>query len=279
MKLNFSPKTIETVKSYTYMTDRFMTMAFDKPVAQHILSVIMGKNLIVKSVKSQPVEDNFFSRSCRFDVLAEDSNGKIYNIEVQNSNEGAVPRRARYNCEKLDELVIRKGMAYNDYPETYVIFITQNDVLGDGLPIYHIRRHIKENGKLFDDGQQIIYVNGENTDTSTALGQLMVDMQQKDAAKISNKILADKMNILKKGRTFETMCREIEKLTADVTAEVTAEVAAKVTAEEQKKAIKKLAKVCRDFGLGLDAISQKLMSEYAISETEAKAYATEACKD
>ena len=279
MKLNFSPKTIETVKSYTYMTDRFMTMAFDKPVAQHILSVIMGKNLIVKSVKSQPVEDNFFSRSCRFDVLAEDSNGKIYNIEVQNSNEGAVPRRARYNCEKLDELVIRKGMAYNDYPETYVIFITQNDVLGDGLPIYHIRRHIKENGKLFDDGQQIIYVNGENTDTSTALGQLMVDMQQKDAAKISNKILADKMNILKKGRTFETMCREIEKLTADVTAEVTAEVAAKVTAEEQKKAIKKLAKVCRDFGLGLDAISQKLMSEYAISETEARAYATEACKD
>lgn len=279
MKLNFSPKTIETVKSYTYMTDCFMTMAFDKPVAQHILSVIMGKNLIVKSVKSQPVEDNFFSRSCRFDVLAEDSNGKIYNIEVQNSNEGAVPRRARYNCEKLDELVIRKGMAYNDYPETYVIFITQNDVLGDGLPIYHIRRHIEENGKLFDDGQQIIYVNGENTDTSTALGQLMVDMQQKDAAKISNKILADKMNILKKGRTFETMCREIEKLTADVTAEVTAEVAAKVTAEEQKKAIKKLAKVCRDFGLGLDAISQKLMSEYAISETEAKAYATEACKD
>lgn len=275
MKLNFSPKTIETVKSYTYMTDRFMTMAFDKPVAQHILSVIMGKNLIVKSVKSQPVEDDFFSRSCRFDVLAEDSNGKIYNIEVQNSNEGAVPRRARYNCEKLDELVIRKGMAYNDCPETYVIFITQNDVLGDGLPIYHIRRHIEENGKLFDDGQQIIYVNGENTDTSTALGQLMADMQQKDAAKISNKILADKMNILKKGRTFETMCREIEKLTADVTAEV----AAKVTAEEQKKAIKKLAKVCRDFGLGPDAISQKLMSEYAISETEAKAYATEACKD
>ena len=275
MKLNFSPKTIETVKSYTYMTDRFMTMAFDKPVAQHILSVIMGKNLIVKSVKSQPVEDDFFSRSCRFDVLAEDSNGKIYNIEVQNSNEGAVPRRARYNCEKLDELVIRKGMAYNDYPETYVIFITQNDVLGDGLPIYHIRRHIEENGKLFDDGQQIIYVNGENTDTSTALGQLMADMQQKDAAKISNKILADKMNILKKGRTFETMCREIEKLTADVTAEV----AAKVTAEEQKKAIKKLAKGCRDFGLGPDAISQKLMSEYAISETEAKAYATEACKD
>lgn len=42
-------------------------------------------------------------------------------------------------------------------------------------------------------------------------------MQQKDAAKISNKILADKMNILKKGKAFETMCKEIEKLTAEVT--------------------------------------------------------------
>lgn len=142
MKLNFSQETVKTVKSYTFMTDRFMTMAFDKPVAQHILSVIMGKNLIVKSVKTQPVEDDFFSRSCRFDVLAEDTTGKIYNIEVQNSDEGAIPRRSRYNCEKLDELLIRKGMSYDDYPETYVIFITKNDVLNGGLPIYHIERHI-----------------------------------------------------------------------------------------------------------------------------------------
>lgn len=192
MKLNFSKETIKTVKSYTFMTDHFMTMAFDKPVAQHILSVIMGKKLIVKSVITQPVEDNFFSRSCRFDVLAEDTTGKIYNIEVQNSNEGAVPRRSRYNCEKLDELLIRKGMSYEDYPETYVIFITKNDVLEGGLPIYHVERRIEETGKAFDDGQHIIYVNGENTDTSTALGQLMVDMQQADAAKISNKVLASK---------------------------------------------------------------------------------------
>lgn len=275
MKLNFSQETVKTVKSYTFMTDRFMTMAFDKPVAQHILSVIMGKNLIVKSVKTQPVEDDFFSRSCRFDVLAEDTTGKIYNIEVQNSDEGAIPRRSRYNCEKLDELLIRKGMSYDDYPETYVIFITKNDVLNGGLPIYHIERHIEETGELFDDGQHIIYVNGENTDTSTALGQLMVDMQQADAAKISNKVLADKMTTLKKGRAFEKMCKEIEELTTNVTKRVTAEA----TAKEQVNGIKKLAKACHKFGAKPDAIAKELMEQYAISEDEAKAYATEACKN
>lgn len=267
MKLNFSQETVKTVKSYTFMTDRFMTMAFDKPVAQHILSVIMGKNLIVKSVKTQPVEDDFFSRSCRFDALAEDTTGKIYNIEVQNSDEGAIPRRSRYNCEKLDELLIRKGMSYDDYPETYVIFITKNDVLNGGLPIYHIERHIEETGELFDDGQHIIYVNGENTDTSTALGQLMVDMQQTDAAKISNKVLADKMTTLKKGRAFEKMCQEIEKLTAEI------------TAKEQKKAIKQVAEAYCDAGMESEVTIKKLINKYGISEDEAKAYVAEAYKN
>lgn len=92
MNLNYSEEAIKTVKSYTFMTDRFMTMAFNIPVAQHVLSVIMDTNLVVKSVKQQPIEDNFFSKSYRFDVLAEDDTGKIYNIEVQNSDEGEIGR-------------------------------------------------------------------------------------------------------------------------------------------------------------------------------------------
>ena len=32
--------------------------------------------------------------------------------------------------------------------ETYVIFITENDVLGENLPIYHVDRIIRETGKM-----------------------------------------------------------------------------------------------------------------------------------
>lgn len=74
----------------------------------------------------------------------------------------------------------------------------------------NIERHIEETGELFDDGQHIIYVNGENKDTSTALGQLMVDMQQADAAKISNKVLADKMTTLKKGGRLKRCAKKLK---------------------------------------------------------------------
>ena len=40
-------------------------------------------------------------------------------------------------------------------PETYIIFITSNDVLKGGLPIYTIERTIQETGALFKDKAHI----------------------------------------------------------------------------------------------------------------------------
>ena len=45
----------------------------------------------------------------------------------------------------------------------------------------------------------------------------MVDMQQSDSAKISNKVLADRMKQLKQGKEFVTMCKEIERFENEVT--------------------------------------------------------------
>lgn len=37
---------------------------------------------------------------------------------------------------------------FEKLPESYVIFITRNDVLGGGLPIYHVERTIRETEML-----------------------------------------------------------------------------------------------------------------------------------
>ena len=47
-------------------------------------------------------------------------------------------------------------------PETYIIFITSNDVLKGGLPVYTIERTIQETGELFGDKAHIVYVNGSH---------------------------------------------------------------------------------------------------------------------
>lgn len=66
------------------------------------------------------------------------------------------------------------GSDYNDLPETYVIFITENDIIGGNERIYYVDRVIKETGKVFDDEAHIIYVNGAFRD-ETHLGKLMHD--------------------------------------------------------------------------------------------------------
>lgn len=286
MDITISKRTMETVRSYTYMTDRFMSRAFDEDVAQVILPIIMNRPLKVMRVTPQFVAEDFFAKGCRFDVFAQDDSGKYYNIEVQNAEGGADERRARYNCERADSMLIHKGQEYKDYPDLYVIFITQTDYLGYGEPIYHINRYIKENGELFDDGQQIIYVNGTVKDPSTALGQLMIDMQQSDYTKILNRTMANKMKELKEGTVFHAMCSEVEKLTAEIAAEAAAEATAKANAkaakaaeETAKKAAEENARTMLftgvaaylDCGLDTETVIKKAMEKYGVSREKAEA--------
>ncbi|MBQ9275326.1 MAG: hypothetical protein IJ228_10960, partial [Succinivibrio sp.] len=60
-------------------------------------------------------------------------------------------------------------------PDSYVIFITETDVLKGNKPLYCIERMMMELKQPFNDGSHIVYVNGESRDSATALGRLMHD--------------------------------------------------------------------------------------------------------
>ena len=68
-------------------------------------------------------------------------------------------------------LTIQPGENFNDLPETYVIFITENDVIGMGEPLYMIERRIVNIDKPLNDGSHIIYVNGAEKNAFCFLGQ------------------------------------------------------------------------------------------------------------
>lgn len=92
-----------------------------------------------------------------------------------------------------------------------MIFITENDVIGKGQPIYRIERRINDTDELFDDGEHIIYVNGADKDASTALGKLMHDFFCTDPDDMHYKELADKVRYFKEDEKGVTaMCKVME---------------------------------------------------------------------
>jgi len=132
----------------------------------------------------------------RFDVLAEDSEGKLYDCEVQRVNEGAIPHRARYNSSMMDSRELAQGEDFSKTPETWVIFITENDIYGEGLPLYHVDRIILELQRPFDDGANILYVNGSNRE-DTPLGRLMQDFSCERPEQMNYKELAKRADYFK----------------------------------------------------------------------------------
>ena len=73
---------------------------------------------------------------------------------------------------------------------------------------YHIDRTIKENGKIFDDGAHIIYVNGEIKD-DIPLGRLMYDLSSSDPDNMNYKELADRARCFKRDKEGQKIMSRI----------------------------------------------------------------------
>ena len=202
------------IQKFRLIDDTFFNVCFDNYIEgmQLLLRIFFGRDdLVVKHVVAQRSTDNLYGRGVRFDVLAEDSEGKIYDCEVQRANKGAIPRRARYNSSMMDARELAKGEEYSKLPETWVIFITENDIYGAGFPLYHVERIVQELQRPFDDGAHILYVNGANRD-DTPLGRLMQDFFCENPEQMNYKELAERADYFKAGAEgVNTMCELMEK--------------------------------------------------------------------
>ena len=91
-----------------------------------------------------------------------------------------------------------------------MIIITEEDYWGDGIPLYHVDRVIRENGKGFGDSAHIIYVNAEY-EGNDRIGLLMSDFRQSDSAKMHYQELANRVNSLKNSEEeVKKMCQAME---------------------------------------------------------------------
>ncbi len=202
------------IKNFTLMSDIFMRNVFkQRECLEYVLQVIMEKqDLRVIDQIIQKDYKNLQERSAIMDCVARDSEGKQFDVEIQQDNEGASPKRARYHSGLMDMNTLNPGQDFDELPESYVIFITRDDILGYDFPIYHIDRHIKEADDSFQDEAHIIYVNSRKQE-DTELGRLMHDLHCKNADAMHSPVLAKRVHELKDTQKgVELMCHEMEKI-------------------------------------------------------------------
>ena len=215
-------KYLELIEQFRLIDDTFFDICFDGSTAcmQLLLRIFFARDdIIVKEVITQRSAHNLYGRSARFDVIAVDSTGKIYNVEIQRADEGANPKRVRFNHSLIDSREINKGTKYKDFPEVWVIFITENDIFGREFPMYHIDHIVRELNQPFDDAAHTMYVNGAYRGTD-ALGLLMQDFFCHVPARMHYPELAERADFFKhKKEGVNTMCKIMQTLQEEGRAE------------------------------------------------------------
>ena len=207
----------QKLAEYRLIDDDFMSVFFDgqNEIMEFILKIILNKKLKVTETRTQIEINKFGKRSVRLDILAKDSNGKIYSIEIQRANKGAIAKRARFISAMLDSDLLEKGKDFSELPETYVIFFTENDVLKENLPVYNIERIITQTGKIFGDDSHIIYINGAYKNYDSEIGKLISDFLCRDPEKINNQEIAELTKFFKFGKGKTSMFKKVSSFYED----------------------------------------------------------------
>ena len=252
---------LEKIKQLRLMDDTFFNSCFDGniPCMEVVLRAVLGNDrLRVTEVITQQSVPNLYGRAVRFDALATDGE-TIYDVEIQRSDEGAIPRRARFNSSMIDSREVSKGTLFPDLPETYVIFITEHDVWKRGKPLYTVRRTFEDTEEVFNDGTHILYVNGE-CQSESPLGRLMHDFFCSDPNDMYSDVLAERVRFFKEDeKGVATMCKVMEEIYNDGIAigEVRGEVRGEIRGAETER-IKNIKSLIQHMGITAEAAMDAL---------------------
>ncbi len=250
---------LQRLRGFRLLDDDFLTKCFEGDTAgiELVLQIILEKSdLKVLDIRTQVFVENLLNRSVRLDILATDDTGTKMNVEIQRSDKGAGRKRARYNSSMMDANLLEKGEDFYKLPETWVIFITENDVMGKGLPLYPIERCFLGTGEKFGDGSHILYVNGAYRG-DTPIGKLMHDFSCIDATDMYYGILADRVRFFKESKEgIEIMCRAMEDMRDQTLKEGAIDSAKRMLAD----GILTFEKIAEYAGLSLDEV-KKLKTE------------------
>ncbi len=247
---------LQRLRDLRPIDDDFMRCLFKDniPLAEFVLRIITDKqDLIITDCETQKDMKRLAgAHSICLDAYGTDADGKRYDLEIQRQEKGADPHRARYHSSVMDVENLRSGQEFRELPDTYTIFITEKDFYGKGMPIYPIERINLATDKPFEDGEHILYVNGQYRGDSD-IGKLMHDFNCSSADDMNFELMAERTRYLKENpKGVEEMCKVME----DMRNESLKEVAKRMLSDGMLT----LEKISEYVGLPLEEVN-KLKTE------------------
>ena len=137
----------------------------DKRICRQFLSEVLKKDIaeIEFAAKESVLDSVYDSHGVRLDIIAKDSSGNIYDVEMQNPDKHDIERRSRYYVGNIDKEYFPRGKKdYNDLHDCYVIFVCTFDHVGAGYAYYEKTSFYNNDLSMpYNDGSHLIILNSE----------------------------------------------------------------------------------------------------------------------
>ena len=170
---------LEWLSQMSFMDDMLFRRAFrERPdLAEHLIRGILSKpDLNVVKMNTQASLSALNTKEVILDCLCTDSEGNLYNIEVQNDVSKSLGKRARAYGSLIDSSIFKKGQKYEELPDRYIIFITREDFLKNGRQVTVLAMRDEEGKSEDESGMYHVYGCINNRDENTEAGRVLSDM-------------------------------------------------------------------------------------------------------
>ena len=127
----------------------FYKIMYNNPdVCKELLEILLQIRIDhIHMHNEEVIEIDYGKKGIRLDVYAVGAS-KVFDIEIQVTDTGEIPERARFYQGALDISELNSGQTYKELKDSYIIFICIPDIFGQGLPKYTFENLCIENPKI-----------------------------------------------------------------------------------------------------------------------------------
>ena len=267
-KIKGHDRITQIVEKFNLFSNVFMRVVFqDLSACQHVLRILTGNPcLTLINVRTEYEIAKLKSHDSRLDVLAEDSDGDLYNLELQRDQYLDHAKRVRFYNAMVDSEMLEKGKDYENLPDLTVYYISEDDLWKEKKTCYQLEKKLSMTDVPYIDGVTIVYINAEIDDQSD-IAQLMNYFRTADPYDDSQGDLSRRVHFLKcEEEGTAIMCKVTEELVEygmEIGEERGIELGIKSVVLRMAARGKKLSEILEDTGVSLE-LAKDWLKEAAI---------------